>query len=31
VLIRLGRGDDLPYCAQTNILSIVPIFRCFQI
>ncbi|OGP91522.1 MAG: hypothetical protein A2156_13310 [Deltaproteobacteria bacterium RBG_16_48_10] len=27
VLIRLGRGDDLPYCAQTNIISIVPIFR----
>jgi len=27
VLIRLERGDDLPYCAQTNILSIVPIFR----
>lgn len=27
VLIRLGRGDDLPYCAQTNITQLVPIFR----
>jgi len=27
VLIRLGRGDDLAYCAQTNIISIVPVFR----
>ncbi len=26
-LIRLGRGDDLPYCAQTNISSIVPVFK----
>jgi 2-phosphosulfolactate phosphatase len=26
-LIRLGRGDDLPYCAQTNIISIVPVFK----
>jgi len=27
VLIRLGREDDLPYCAQTNIIDLVPIFR----
>lgn len=26
-LVRLGRGDDLPYCAQTNIISIVPVFK----
>jgi 2-phosphosulfolactate phosphatase len=26
-LIGLGHGEDLPYCAQTNITSIVPIFR----
>ncbi len=26
-LIRLGRGEDLPYCAQTNIIQIVPIFK----
>ena len=26
-LIDLGLGDDLPYCAQTDITSIVPVFR----
>jgi 2-phosphosulfolactate phosphatase len=26
-LIRLGRDEDLPYCAQTNLFSIVPVFR----
>ena len=26
-LIDLGLGDDLPYCAQTDITDIVPIFR----
>jgi 2-phosphosulfolactate phosphatase len=26
-LIGLGRGDDLPYCAQTNTIQLVPIFR----
>jgi 2-phosphosulfolactate phosphatase len=26
-LIDLGLGDDLPYCAQTDITSLVPIFR----
>jgi 2-phosphosulfolactate phosphatase len=26
-LIRLGRGEDLPYCAQTNLFSIVPVLR----
>jgi len=26
-LIDLGLGDDLPYCAQTNITDLVPIFR----
>ena len=26
-LIDLGLGDDLPYCAQTDITDIVPIYR----
>jgi 2-phosphosulfolactate phosphatase len=26
-LISLGRDEDLPYCAQTNLFSIVPVFR----
>ena len=26
-LISLGRDADLPYCAQTNLFSIVPVFR----
>ena len=26
-LIRLGRGGDLPCCARTDIVSIVPVFR----
>lgn len=26
-LIGLGRGDDLPFCAQTNISSIIPVFK----
>jgi len=26
-LIGLGRGDDLPFCARTNIASIVPVFK----
>jgi len=26
-LIKRGLGDDLPYCAQTDITNIVPIFR----
>ena len=26
-LIDLGFGDDLPYCAQTNITQLVPIFK----
>jgi 2-phosphosulfolactate phosphatase len=26
-LIDLGLGDDLPYCAQTDITDLVPIFR----
>lgn len=26
-MIDLGLGDDLPYCAQTDIIDIVPIFR----
>ena len=26
-LISLGRGEDLPYCAQTNIISIVPVYK----
>jgi 2-phosphosulfolactate phosphatase len=26
-LISLGRGEDLPYCAQTDTISIVPIFK----
>jgi 2-phosphosulfolactate phosphatase len=26
-LIRLGRDEDLPYCAQMDIISIVPIFK----
>jgi 2-phosphosulfolactate phosphatase len=26
-LVRLGRGEDLPYCARTNIVQFVPIFR----
>jgi 2-phosphosulfolactate phosphatase len=26
-LVRLGRGDDLPYCARTNIVELVPVFR----
>jgi 2-phosphosulfolactate phosphatase len=26
-LIRLGKGEDLPYCAQTNIIQLVPVFR----
>ncbi len=25
-LLSLGRGDDLPYCAQINIISLVPVF-----
>jgi 2-phosphosulfolactate phosphatase len=26
-LIRLGLGDDLPYCAQMDITHLVPVFR----
>ena len=26
-LIDLGLGDDLPYCTQTDIIDLVPIFR----
>jgi 2-phosphosulfolactate phosphatase len=26
-LLRLGLGDDLAYCAQTDICSIVPVFK----
>jgi len=26
-LISLGRDADLPYCAQTNLFSIIPVFR----
>jgi 2-phosphosulfolactate phosphatase len=26
-LISLGKGEDLPYCAQTDIISMVPIFK----
>jgi 2-phosphosulfolactate phosphatase len=26
-LISLGRNEDLPYCAQTNLFSIVPVFK----
>ncbi len=26
-LISLGRGQDLPYCARTNIIPIVPMFK----
>jgi 2-phosphosulfolactate phosphatase len=26
-LISLGRDEDLPYCAQTDTISMVPIFK----
>lgn len=26
-LVRLGRGEDLPYCAQTDTISMVPVFK----
>ena len=26
-LLSLGRGEDLPYCAQTNIIQLVPVFK----
>jgi len=26
-LIRLGREEDLPYCARTNIIHLVPVFK----
>jgi 2-phosphosulfolactate phosphatase len=26
-LISLGRDEDLPYCAQTNLFSIIPVFK----
>jgi 2-phosphosulfolactate phosphatase len=26
-LIGLGRGDDLPYCARTNIIQLAPVFK----
>jgi len=26
-LVSLGRGEDLPYCARTNVIPLVPVFK----